>query len=262
MSSWKKITLGIKNDAHLVKKELVIFSVVYLVLNALSLISSLALPDLAKNPSLTIAFFSGTVLLCILLFINLYFFQRAYSEKKNVPVRIKGLWKTLLRVVQLYAVQMMILIGVMVVLGILLSLGLVVLHANKSISLIFVSIVMALAALVWIYRINFVTNIFMYERINWKSRAAIKESIYLIKTNASVILPLWFLSLFLLIPGIVENLQKPGINNPHILLNSLALVVSYLTSLIGVYITVQAVIEHNYYFLLKQEKTNELQYRN
>jgi len=259
MSSWKKIVFGIKNDVHLVKKELIVFSVIFFLLNSISQISSFALPNLAQNTPLLVAFLWGIALLCIALFINLYFFQKAYSEKKKAPVKIQGLWTTLLRIVQLYAIQMLILFGVIFGFVLILSLGLILFHATRTVALIVVCVIVGLATLFWIYRINFVTNIFMYERINWKSRVAIKESIQMIKTNASVILPLWCLPLLLSVPGIVENIQNPGINNPHILQNILVLVASYFSSVIGVYITVQAVIEHKYYFLLKPvEIANEL----
>ena len=258
MSSWNKILSGIKNDARLVKKEGILFSVIYIVLSMVSVISSLVIPNLAQSPALMLYFIAGNILLSFFLFINQYYFQKAYSVKKNVPAGINGFWKTFLRIIQLYAVQLLIVMGISVVLMLVLGLGMAYLVADRMIMVVVMGVVCAGVILFWIYRINFVSTIFLYYRMDWKSHAAIQESIYLIKSNALVVVPVWILPLLLVVPGTIDSLRNPGTYNPHIIFNSLMVLFSLVSSIITIYITVQAVIDHKYCFLLKPEEQKKL----
>lgn len=259
MSSWKKILSGFKSDAPSIKNELIMFSVIYIALNVVSVVSGILLPNLMQNKLFMAMTFLGNVLLCVLLFINQYFFQKAYSEKKKVPATINGLVKTLLRIIQVGGIQMLIIIGALVVINIVIAVSLVFFAIDKSIVLILFGTVTIVGIFFGFLRLAFVPNIALYTRLNWKSRTVIKENLHLIKANAFVVLPLWFLPFILLIPKIIENLNNPGLNNPHILLNGICIALGLASSIATVNITVQAVIEHKYCFMLKPEEPKKLE---
>ena len=261
MKSWKRLIACIKKDFSLVQRALIPFCLIYIALSVLYYAGIYQISQsMAAKPILMIPFFAVLIVFSIALLANQYWFQKAYSKKIGVPANTEKFVTMLSRGIKIYVLQFLIFLGVAIVLVALFVFVecLVKVHGSFFQLLIpIVTIALIVFGVIWFYRLLFVNSILMYSRLNAKSRAIIQESKYLVRQNFGVVLTMIAVCLIAILPPVLSNLGKQAASKPNLITSVLSSVLGLINTYFFVVITVNAVIEHKYFFLLSSKKENE-----
>jgi hypothetical protein len=212
---------------------------------------------MVSKPILLIPFFALAIVFSVFLLANQYWFQKAYSKKIGVPADTEKFITVLLRGIKVYVFQFLIFLGVTAaVVAAFVAAG-YLMKARAGgfrIMITFATFALVVFAVIWFYRLLFVSSILMYTRVSAKSRAIIQESKYLVEENLAIIITMIVVGLIVILPPVIINLCNPAFSRTNPLITVISGVLGLINSLFFMIITVNAVIEHKYFFLLAPRK--------
>lgn len=254
MITWRKMIKNLASDLKLIKKELLAFFAVYFMLSLITiLVSNYILPKVMHNNVYLLLIFLLSFVIEFLMFANQFVFQRSYSIKKNIPVNINTFWKTILHSFTINFIQILIVLVLFIVILTLVSIISLLFMKNPTTGIYITGFIGVIVGMFWIYRLVFVPFILQYKRINYKARNIIKESIYLIRSNLIIVLPLLVIPVILVIPLSIKGFTNLGINKSYLVISLISIFIDFMSTIILINICVTTINEHKYCFLLQPE---------
>lgn len=255
MNAWKKVFKNVTADILQIKKEFIVFSAISFLLSiTYTVIANLMLPKMGEwvYGFLILGF---SVLLSLFDFINQFYFQKMYTKSKNMNIKLNSLRKTLFHSIKVYFFQLLIVLMLIVLIVFFAIIILFVFLKIESTRLIYgISNVVIIGMLLWFYRLTFVSFILLYKRNNYKSRCLIKESLYIIKKNAVVVLPLFIIPvLSMLFFFITPSLNLVAVE-ANIIYKILAMLFSFISTVLFISICIHTLNENKNQFLLETEE--------
>jgi len=264
MKSWNMLLKNCKKDFTLIKKELILFCIAYILLITINyFVSNYFLKIIITDPISLIPYFVFLFAYSGVFLVMQYFFQKSYSLKLNIPLNITNLRCYFLKIIQIYFVQFLIYIGILllftVVFIIIIILQTNLFKINFKDQMLFtqsITFLLIILGTVWFFRLFFVNAILLYSRTNRKNKIIIQESKYLVKSNISLILFLLFILAICMVPRMFINLNNyniPIVSNILLIVNY---VIGFLSCVAVMIITENEVIENKHLFLLEPKNEN------
>lgn len=256
MKSWKRLRANLAIDFPVTKKLLLRFSVMYFVLSVLMFVGVFDLSTrMVSKPLYMIPYFLVLIVFSVAVFYVQYDFQRKYSALKNIPIPAEKFGKVLLTVIKVYLTQFLLyfVIAFLAMMALVIPFSLI---KRTEFSTQYVSVLTALLVLFaffWFYRLVFVGYVAIYKRHTVKSRDIVLESKYLVRQNIGIVLVWIALVVLCMIPQLRQSLRSPGVVSPNYFVSALSILIGVVSSYALQVITVNAICEHRYLFLVEEK---------
>ncbi|GAB6091713.1 hypothetical protein [Spirochaeta dissipatitropha] len=191
MNQWKVLIARMKDDFTIIRKDALYFIAIYTLLQIAGT-GNHGLFTPGPQWQLSDGFgLLGTIVLSILHLLNLFYFQRQYSQKTDIRVLTHSFSQLLWNYIKVFVLQSLIIIPIVVALSIVLTLPVYLMPEGTlfySTWIIAVTSMVALITITWFLRLLFLSNILLYQRTDYKMKWMISESKYLIKSRLPIVI--------------------------------------------------------------------------